>query len=68
VIAGGVNIHPAVIENVLIAMAGVRDCAVFGIADEFAERLYVEPEAGACLLRAATASSRRSGGRSASGS
>jgi long-chain acyl-CoA synthetase len=52
VISGGVNIYPAEIENVLIAMPGVRDCAVFGIPDpEYGERLcaYVEPEPGAEL-------------------
>ncbi|MDQ8726140.1 acyl-CoA synthetase [Bradyrhizobium sp. LHD-71] len=52
VISGGVNIYPAEIENVLIGMDGVRDCAVFGIPDdEFGERLcaYVEPEPGAKL-------------------
>jgi long-chain acyl-CoA synthetase len=52
VISGGVNIYPAEIENVLIGMDGVRDCAVFGIPDdEFGERLcaFVEPETGADL-------------------
>jgi long-chain acyl-CoA synthetase len=52
VISGGVNIYPAEIENVLIGLDGVRDCAVFGIPDdEFGERLcaYVEPEAGTKL-------------------
>jgi long-chain acyl-CoA synthetase len=52
VISGGVNIYPAEIENVLIGMDGVRDCAVFGIPDdEFGERLCacVEPEVGAQL-------------------
>ena len=52
VISGGVNIYPAEIENALIAMPGVRDCAVFGIPDdEFGERLCacVEPEPGAQL-------------------
>ncbi|MDB5567773.1 MAG: long-chain fatty acid--CoA ligase [Tardiphaga sp.] len=40
VISGGVNIYPAEIENTLIGMAGVRDCAVFGVPDdEFGERL-----------------------------
>ena len=52
VISGGVNIYPAEIEAVLIGMAGVHDCAVFGIPDEeYGERLcaYVEPEPGAGL-------------------
>jgi long-chain acyl-CoA synthetase len=52
VIWGGVNIYPAEIENALIAMDGVRDCAVFGIPDdEFGERLCacIEPEPGAAL-------------------
>jgi long-chain acyl-CoA synthetase len=48
VISGGVNIYPAEIETTLIAMPGVRDCAVFGIPDEeYGEALcaYIEPEA-----------------------
>ena len=48
VISGGVNIYPAEIENALIGMDGVRDCAVFGVPDdEFGERLFacIEPEA-----------------------
>ena len=52
VISGGVNIYPAEIENTLIGMDGVRDCAVFGIPDaEFGERLMacIEPETGAAL-------------------
>ena len=52
VISGGVNIYPAEIEAVLIAMPGVRDCAVFGIPDdELGEALaaVVEPEPGASL-------------------
>jgi long-chain acyl-CoA synthetase len=52
VISGGVNIYPAEIENTLIGMEGVRDCAVFGIPDEeFGERLLacIEPEADAAL-------------------
>lgn len=56
VISGGVNIYPAEIENALIGMEGVRDCAVFGIPDdEFGERLFacVEPEPGAVLSSAA---------------
>ena len=40
VISGGVNIYPAEIEAVLMAMPGVADCAVFGIPDaEFGEAL-----------------------------
>ena len=49
VISGGVNIYPAEIETVLIAMPGVHDCAVFGIPDEeYGEALcaYIEPEPG----------------------
>ncbi len=56
VISGGVNIYPAEIENALIGMAGVRDCAVFGIPDdEFGERLCacIEPEPDAALSPAA---------------
>ena len=52
VISGGVNIYPAEIEQVLIGLDGVRDCAVFGIPDEeFGEALaaYIEPEPGADL-------------------
>ena len=46
VISGGVNIYPAEIEAVLHTLAGVKDCAVFGIPDaEFGEALMavVEP-------------------------
>ena len=55
VISGGVNIYPAEIENALIGMAGVRDCAVFGIPDdEFGERLFacveLEADAGAVII------------------
>ncbi|MDB5501205.1 MAG: long-chain-fatty-acid--CoA ligase [Tardiphaga sp.] len=59
VISGGVNIYPAEIENALIAMPGVRDCAVFGIPDdEFGERLCacIEPDTGADLTPAAVQS------------
>ena len=52
VISGGVNIYPAEIENALIGMEGVRDCAVFGIPDhEFGERLFacIEPDTDAAL-------------------
>ena len=56
VISGGVNIYPAEIEAALIAMPGVRDCAVFGIPhEEFGETLcaHIEPEPGAVLDEAA---------------
>jgi len=52
VISGGVNIYPAEIEQVLIDMPGVQDCAVFGIPhDEFGEALAaaVQPRAGMTL-------------------
>lgn len=52
VISGGVNIYPAEIENTLIGMDGVRDCAVFGIPDdEFGERLMacIEQDTGVSL-------------------
>lgn len=52
VISGGVNIYPAEIEAVLHGIAGVHDCAVFGIPDEeFGEALMamVEPQPGATL-------------------
>jgi long-chain acyl-CoA synthetase len=52
VISGGVNIYPAEVEAVLLAMPGVADCAVFGIPDaEFGEALcaYVQPQPGAAL-------------------
>ena len=52
VISGGVNIYPAEIEAALHALAGVQDCAVFGIPDaEFGEALMavVEPQPGMML-------------------
>jgi len=52
VISGGVNIYPAEIEACLLAMPGVRDCAVFGVPDdEFGEALaaYIELQDGAQL-------------------
>jgi long-chain acyl-CoA synthetase len=52
VISGGVNIYPAEVEACLHALAGVRDCAVFGIPDdEFGEVLaaHVEPHGDAQL-------------------
>jgi long-chain acyl-CoA synthetase len=56
VISGGVNIYPAEIEAALHAIAGVHDCAVFGIPDpEFGEALMavVEPQPGVALDLAA---------------
>jgi long-chain acyl-CoA synthetase len=55
VISGGVNIYPAEIEAVLHGMAGVHDCAVFGIPDaEFGEALMavIEPQPGVTLAAA----------------
>jgi long-chain acyl-CoA synthetase len=52
VISGGVNIYPAEIEQALHGLAGVEDCAVFGIPDdEFGEALAaaIQPRAGALL-------------------
>lgn len=51
VISGGVNIYPAEIEQALVTMPGVKDCAVFGIpAEEFGESLCAHVE----LLEGAT--------------
>src|SRR5699024_1898655 len=33
VISGGVNIYPAEIEDTLMSLPGIADCAVFGTAD-----------------------------------
>ncbi len=45
VISGGVNIYPAEIENALIGIDGVADCAVFGVPDaEFGESLLAVVE------------------------
>jgi long-chain acyl-CoA synthetase len=52
VISGGVNIYPAEIEAALHGLAGVHDCAVFGVPDdEFGETLMavVEPQPGEAL-------------------
>jgi long-chain acyl-CoA synthetase len=52
VISGGVNIYPAEIENELLQVAGVADCAVFGIPDdEFGESLcaWIQPNPGMTL-------------------
>ncbi|ASK35568.1 long-chain fatty acid--CoA ligase [Alcanivorax sp. N3-2A] len=52
IISGGVNIYPAEIEAALLALEGIKDCAVFGIPDEeFGEAIcaYLEPMPGADL-------------------
>jgi long-chain acyl-CoA synthetase len=52
VISGGVNIYPAEIENELLQLPGVADCAVFGIPDdEFGESLcaWIQPGRGETL-------------------
>ena len=52
VVAGGVNIYPAEIENCLHAMEGVADVAVFGIPDDdLGEALaaHVQPVPGAAI-------------------
>ncbi|HSB23021.1 MAG TPA: AMP-binding protein, partial [Burkholderiaceae bacterium] len=52
VISGGVNIYPAEIEQALLGLQGVEDCAVFGIPDdEYGEALAaaVQPRAGVHL-------------------
>ena len=53
VISGGVNIYPAEVEMALLAIPGVRDCAVFGIQDdEFGETVcaHIEPDPKAPLV------------------
>ena len=55
IISGGVNIYPAEIEAALMAVPGVRDCAIFGIPDaEYGEAVcaHIEADAGAGLTRA----------------
>lgn len=52
VISGGVNIYPAEIEQVLMAMPGVADCAVFGVPDpEYGESVaaYVQVQPATSL-------------------
>jgi len=34
IITGGLNVYPAEVENVLIKLGGVFDCAVYGVPDE----------------------------------
>ena len=52
IISGGVNIYPAEIEGEILKLAGVADCAVFGIPDdEFGEQVcaVVQPRPGVTL-------------------
>lgn len=54
VISGGVNIYPAEVEQQLIMLDGVDDCAVFGIPHaEFGEQLVgvVKPRTDAALTQ-----------------
>jgi long-chain acyl-CoA synthetase len=56
IISGGVNIYPAEIEAALHTLAGVQDCAVFGIPDpEYGERIaaVIEPRPEARLTAGA---------------
>jgi acyl-CoA synthetase (AMP-forming)/AMP-acid ligase II len=62
IISGGVNVYPAEVENVLSAVPGVREVAVFGLPDEqWGQRVcvaYVAEAAGAEEALRAAASSR----------
>ncbi len=52
IISGGVNIYPAEIEAEILKLAGVADCAVFGIPDEeFGEQVcaVIQPRPGVVL-------------------
>jgi long-chain acyl-CoA synthetase len=52
IISGGVNIYPAEIEAEILKLAGVADCAVFGIPDEeFGEQVcaVIQPRPGMSL-------------------
>ena len=47
IISGGFNVYPAEVENVMMALEEVRECAVFGVQDNYwGERV----EAAACLM------------------
>ena len=54
IITGGQNVHAAEVEEILLAIPGVADCAVFGLPDEiWGERvaaLVVEPPNASCAL------------------
>jgi long-chain acyl-CoA synthetase len=57
IISGGVNVYPAEIENVLAAVDGIAEVAVFGLPDEqWGQRVcaaYVPESASAASARAA---------------
>jgi len=61
IISGGVNVYPAEVENVLAAVDGVREVAVFGLPDEqWGQRVCVAyvadgPDAEDALRAAASA-------------
>ena len=56
VISGGVNIYPAEIEAVLLAMPGIADCAVFGIPDDdYGESLLAAVQTEEGVTTSATA-------------
>ena len=61
IISGGVNVYPAEVENVLAAVDGVREVAVFGLPDEqWGQRVCVayvaDSQAAEGALRAAASS------------
>ncbi len=46
IISGGFNVYPAEVENALMELPGIKECAVFGCSDEYwGERV----EAAVCL-------------------
>jgi acyl-CoA synthetase (AMP-forming)/AMP-acid ligase II len=49
IISGGFNVYPAEVENALMAVAGISECAAFGVEDDYwGERV----EAAVCLTQA----------------
>ena len=60
IISGGQNVHAAEVEETLLAMPGIGDCAVFGLPDElWGERvaaLIVRGKAGGAGLTAESVS------------
>ena len=49
VVSGGVNIYPAEIEAQLMEMAGVADCAVFGVPDPEFGVAVIQPSGNVAL-------------------